>query len=146
MNEIAKSQWVRIWDIVGLAPIQIYIGAKYPMSGPEKTFMIGAGIGTLLFNVKFLMEDRAHEKMFYPGIPGKMSTVYKYPENLGRKIMGNNMRLLDIFLYGPALLWIANKYKMKIWEELFMWYAGFSTIYLNWKNYDANRRMSYEAI
>jgi hypothetical protein len=145
-TEVAKSQWVRIWDIVGLAPIQMYIGSKYPMKLWEKLFMIGAGAGTLLFNLKFLMEDKGYPKSEYKGIPAKMSTTYTYPENLPRMIMGNRMRLYDIFAYGPILLWIAAKYKMETWEEIFMWYAGFSTIYLNYMNYKANRRNQNGAV
>lgn len=51
------------------------------------------------------------------------------------------MRLMDVFLFGPAMLWIGARYNMKPWEKVFMYGGGIMTIYLNHKNYVANKEL-----
>lgn len=62
MREVAKSQWVRLWDVVGLGPIMVYIGSKYPLKSWERTFMYVGGIGTMIYNLRNLIKDREIDK------------------------------------------------------------------------------------
>ncbi len=141
MSEIAKSQWVRFYNVVAMCPYMIYIGAKYPMKRWEKTFMIWGGLATLIFNLKNLIEDRTIPQTYYDKIPFNLSSVYEYPPE---KATVDGMRLGDVFFYGPAMMIIANRYKMTLPEELFMWYTGASTIALNGANYLANIKYKKE--
>ena len=53
MNEVAKAQWVRLWDVFGLTPLMMYIGWRHrEMSPLARTFLMGAGAWTLVYNLK----------------------------------------------------------------------------------------------
>ena len=139
VTEIAKSQWVRLYNVVFMCPYMMYLSNKYDMKGWMKTFMIGGQILTWLYNFKNLIQDKKTPKQPYPKIPMKLSSKYEYPED--HPSMANTMRLLDVFAYGPACMLIAKHYEMEPFEEVFMWYTGISTVGLNGWNYLENKKL-----
>lgn len=143
MLETAKSQWVRLYNVVAMCPYMIYIGNKYPMKSWEKSFMIFGGLATLLFNFRNYILDLSPDipKTPYKKVPLGMSTVYDYPPE---RLTADLYRLVDVFLYGPAMMLIASRYKMTPIEEIFMWYTGASTVALNGANYLSNEKRKAE--
>ena len=138
MNEVAKSQWVRLWDVVGLSPLMIYIGLKNgKLKNMDRQFLIGAGFLTLFYNLRNLIADRDIPTEPYSKVPLGISSVYQHSETSKR--MGNAMRLVDVFAYGPMMLKIGAQNKMEPWEEIFMYVGGVMTVFVNGMNYLANR-------
>ncbi len=54
--EIQKSQSLRIWDVLILGPVLIYIGQKR-LSGWERNFLISAGIATIIYNGRNFLQN-----------------------------------------------------------------------------------------
>lgn len=55
------------------------------------------------------------------------------------------IRLLDVFLLGPALIVVGFKMKnLPTWVKLGFIYAGTTTIYYNARNYQINYKLSQE--
>ena len=50
-----------------------------------------------------------------------------------------NIRLLDITFIGPMMIYVAYKYKMNPAHKAIMILLGLSTIYYNYKNYQATK-------
>jgi hypothetical protein len=51
MNEIEKTQAIRVWDFLAIGPIMIWFGiSSKNMPEIAKIFMIGAGLGTIFYN------------------------------------------------------------------------------------------------
>jgi len=147
MKEIAKSQWVRIWDVAGMTPWMIYLAHKYKMKGWQRGFMVWAQVGTLLFNLRNLIRDRNVPTQRYHKIPFRMSSIYNYESGAeireARAVQA--LRMGDIFLYGPMCMIIAKQHEMEPIEEAFLWYTGISTILLNGANYILNRKEMTDA-
>ena len=58
ITEVKKSQNVRLWDIFGLGPAMIYIGANEKIKPWQKLLLIGAGVGTIYYNGKNYLKNR----------------------------------------------------------------------------------------
>lgn len=56
--EIKKSQFVRLWDIFALGPAMVYIGYAEKLETWEKVLLIGAGIGTIIYNGQNYIANR----------------------------------------------------------------------------------------
>lgn len=108
------------------------------MTGAARYFMEHGSWATLAYNLKNIITDYKKPQEPYNKIPLSMSTVYEHPTHV--KIMGNIQRLLDVFIYAPFCFYVARKYKLKPVDNLFLWYTGISTIWLNGLNYLANRK------
>ena len=57
-EEIKKSQFVRLWDIFALGPAMMYIGYAEKLEPWEKVLLIGAGLGTIIYNGQNYLENR----------------------------------------------------------------------------------------
>lgn len=138
VNEVAKSQWVRAYDVLGMVPMQVYIGKTNGDLEPwERRFLVEGGIITGLWNLRNLISDQGKEIKPFPRIPGSVSSVYKRDRSTKRRV--NNLRLfVDVMFYGPAMISIAAKRKTKIWEKIFLYSTGITTILVNGANYIAN--------
>jgi hypothetical protein len=59
IKEYQKSQAVRVWDIVVLAPFLIYIGYKAKgISTLERNFIYFIGISTLIYNGRNYLKNK----------------------------------------------------------------------------------------
>ena len=138
VNEVAKSQWVRAWNVLGMVPMQMYIGAtNKDLKHWERKFLVEGGLITGIFNLRNLLRDHGTEIKPFPPVPGKISSVYKRPRSTKRRI--NKLRLfIDVMFYGPAMIAIANRLKLKPWEEVFLYTTGVMTILVNGGNFLIN--------
>lgn len=55
-KQVENAQMVRLWDIFFIAPVLIFIGAKYNIPTLAKTALIVIGIGTFLYNGYFFIK------------------------------------------------------------------------------------------
>ena len=141
IREVAKSQWVRLYNVLVICPWMMYLSRKYNMKGWERGFMVWAQVGTLLFNLRNLIKDRETPQQPYGRIPLALSTVYDHPEAKRREMKAvQKLRWFDLLVYGPACVVIASRHKMTFSEEVFLRYTGYSTIGLNGANYLANKK------
>lgn len=140
-REIAKSQWVRIWDVLGFAPLMLWIGLRNDFAPHEKLFMVIGSITMWIFNFDNLLRDKPTEKEILekPAYAFKTASVFHHPPE--RKFIGNWLRMIDILYWGPMMLKINRKYKLEPWEKVFMEYGGWSTIYVNGLNYIMNEKL-----
>lgn len=144
MREVAKSQWVRAYNVVFMCPYMMYLGRKHRMDGWAGVFMSTVQWITLLFNLRNLIQDWNKPKRYYRRYGG-MSTLYEHPEDQRREAATVQfLRWGDILLYGPMCIAITRRYKLKGFEKLFLDYTGLSTIALNGANYLANREVLAE--
>lgn len=135
--EVAKSQWVRIWDCAGMVPALMYIGASNKhIDQASRAFLVMGGFGTLLYNFHNLMDDRGTEHRNFSKIPLGVSSVYY--RDAKDSAMGNAMRIFDVVGFGPWCIFIAARYKLPIWQEVFLWSTGIMTILVNAANWWAN--------
>jgi len=142
VKEVGKSQWIRIYNILVMCPWMIHLANKYRMTGWEKAFMVGGQVATLLFNLRNLIIDSRIPKQYKPGVPFNLSTTYEHPEEKRKElVITQKLRWIDILLYGPMCMIIADKYDMTKSEEFFLWYTGASTITVNGLNYYLNREV-----
>ena len=58
IEEIKKSQFVRLWDVFVLGPAMIYIGSTGKLKEWEKMLLIGAGIGTVWYNGRNYLKNK----------------------------------------------------------------------------------------
>jgi hypothetical protein len=59
IKEYQKSQAVRVWDILVLAPFLVYIGYKAKgISNLERNFVYFIGISTLIYNGRNYLKNR----------------------------------------------------------------------------------------
>lgn len=58
MNEIKKSQAVRLIDVFALGPVMVYIGSTAKLKDWEKIVLVTSGIGTILYNGKNYLANR----------------------------------------------------------------------------------------
>lgn len=60
MTEIAKTQNIRLIDILFLGPIMTYAGFKYPLPPLVKYTLLIGGIATILYNANnFVRQQKA---------------------------------------------------------------------------------------
>lgn len=57
-KQVEQAQMIRLWDVFFIAPVLIFIGAKYQMPALAKIVLIGIGIGTFLYNGYFFLKYR----------------------------------------------------------------------------------------
>ncbi len=57
-NEIKKSQAVRLFDVFILGPAMTYIGSTAKLKKWQRALLIGAGVGTVLYNGKNYLKNR----------------------------------------------------------------------------------------
>ena len=54
------------------------------------------------------------------------------------------VRLFDVFLLGPALMWIASARRLSDIQRAILFAAGAGTIFYNWRNYsELQRRLEH---
>ncbi len=58
LEEIKKSQNVRLWDVFVLGPAMVYIGSTENIKDWQKILLIGAGLGTVWYNGRNYLENR----------------------------------------------------------------------------------------
>jgi len=58
VEEVQKSQLIRLWDVVFLGPFLIYISRKPGLSETEKLLLGLSGALTILYNGRNYLENR----------------------------------------------------------------------------------------
>lgn len=61
-KQVEQAQMVRLWDIFIIAPVLVFVGAKYQMPILAKIALIGIGIGTFLYNGYFFLKYKKNSK------------------------------------------------------------------------------------
>ena len=55
-KQVENAQMVRLWDIMFIAPVLIFVGFKYKMPLLAKIALIGIGAGTFIYNGYFYLK------------------------------------------------------------------------------------------
>jgi hypothetical protein len=140
VNEVGKSQWVRAWNVIGMVPIQMYIGKTNGDLKPwEKKFLVEGGLATGLFNLRNLIKDKISDNDVqpYPRSIGKISSVYKRDRGT-KKVMNAFRLIIDVIGYGPAMISIARNNDVPQWQKAFLYSTGIMTILVNGTNFVRN--------
>jgi len=58
MEQIQKSQSVRLLDVLVLGPFMIYVGYKSKLPAPARSIMMLSGIATIIYNYSNYVENQ----------------------------------------------------------------------------------------
>lgn len=71
------------------------------------------------------------------GVPAMLSEMQRYMDGLIHPVYGKAqwVRLVDVFVLGPAMMYVANRATVSPFTKQFLWWSGLATIVYNGVNY-----------
>lgn len=69
--------------------------------------------------------------------PNALTELQRYMDGLIHPVYGKAqwVRLIDVFVLGPVMMYVANNAKVSPFTKQFLWWSGFATIVYNGINY-----------
>tara|TARA_Y100000310_G_C20631844_1_gene789076 strand:- start:718 stop:936 length:219 start_codon:yes stop_codon:yes gene_type:complete len=61
VEEVQKSQNVRLWDVLAIGPALLYLATKKELTGLHKAILVVIGGGTVIYNLNNYLKNRGKD-------------------------------------------------------------------------------------